>query len=112
MADIKKGLDGVVVDETSISKVMPEINSLVYRGYPVQDLAEHCRFEEVAYLMWYGELPNKAQLTEFNKKEKAARAISPALLNVIKSFNKKCHPHGFNSNCSQLSWHRRQQPVG
>lgn len=92
MSDIKKGLDGVVVDETSISKVMPEINSLVYRGYPVQDLAEHCRFEEVAYLLWHGELPNKGQLAEFNAKEKSLRALSPALLNVIKSFNKNCHP--------------------
>ena len=51
---IHQGLDGVVVDTTSISKVMPEINSLVYRGYPVQELAEHCSFEEVAWLIWHG----------------------------------------------------------
>ncbi len=38
---IEKGLDGVIVDETSISQVMPETNSLTYRGYPVQDLCEH-----------------------------------------------------------------------
>ncbi len=50
---IHHGLDGVVVDTTSISKVMPEINSLVYRGYPVQDLAENCSFEEVARLIWH-----------------------------------------------------------
>ena len=56
-ANIHRGLDGVVVDTTRISKVMPEINSLVYRGYPVQELAEHCRFEEVAWLIWHGELP-------------------------------------------------------
>jgi citrate synthase len=51
MADestIHRGLEGVVVDSTRISKVMPEINSLVYFGYPVQELAEHCCFEEVA----------------------------------------------------------------
>ena len=49
--DIKKGLLGIVVDETEVSKVMPEINSLTYRGYAAQDLCEYCRFEEVAY-MW------------------------------------------------------------
>ena len=48
--EIKKGLLGVVVDETNVSQVMPEINSLTYRGYAVQDLCEKCIFEEVAYL--------------------------------------------------------------
>ena len=50
-ADIKKGLMGVTVDETAISKVMPEINSLTYRGYAAQDLCTKCKFEEVAYLI-------------------------------------------------------------
>ena len=44
--DIKKGLLGIVVDETQVSKVMPEINSLTYRGYAVQDLCEMCRLSE------------------------------------------------------------------
>ena len=44
--EIKKGLMGIVVDETTISQVMPEINSLTYRGYKVQDLCEKCSFEE------------------------------------------------------------------
>ena len=56
-AEINKGLAGVVVDTTAISKVVPETNSLTYRGYPVQDLAAHCSFEQVAYLLWHGELP-------------------------------------------------------
>ena len=49
--EIKKGLMGIVVDETTISQVMPEINSLTYRGYKVQDLCKKCIFEEVAYLV-------------------------------------------------------------
>ena len=48
--EIKKGLLGIVVDETTISQVMPEINSLTYRGYTVQELCDKCSFEEVAYL--------------------------------------------------------------
>ncbi|KAH8389056.1 hypothetical protein KR215_004103, partial [Drosophila sulfurigaster] len=56
--DIKKGLAGVVVDYTAVSKVVPETNSLTYRGYPVQELAALCDFEDVAYLLWNGELPD------------------------------------------------------
>src|SRR3546814_9370278 len=59
---IYKGLAGVVVETTAISKVVPETNSLTYRGYAVQDLAANCSFEEVAHLLWYGELPTPEQL--------------------------------------------------
>lgn len=90
--NVKKGLEGVVMDTSSVSKVNAETNSLVYRGYPVQDLAENCSFEEVAYLLYKGELPNKAQLTEFTALERSLRDISKENLNVIKALPKKCHP--------------------
>ncbi len=92
VVEVKKGLDGVVVDDTAISKVMPDINALVYYGYPVQDLADQCSFEEVAYLLWHGELPNKAQLDQFSKEERSRRKISPALQKVIELFPKHSHP--------------------
>jgi 2-methylcitrate synthase/citrate synthase II len=90
--EIKKGLVGVISDETKVSKVMPEINSLTYRGYAVQDLAEECSFEEVAYLLLYGELPNKKQLKKFEKEEKKNRDISKNLIKIIKNYPKKSHP--------------------
>ena len=90
--NVKKGLEGVVMDTSSVSKVNADTNSLIYRGYPVQDLAENCSFEEVAYLMYTGELPNKTQLADFSKKERALREISKDNLNVIKTLPKKCHP--------------------
>ena len=71
---------------------MPEINALVYRGYPVQDLAENCRFEEVAFLLWNEDLPTKSQLAEFEEKERAYREISNDLKDVIKKFPKNAHP--------------------
>ena len=89
---VYRGLDGVIVDETSISKVMPETNSLTYRGYPVQDLCKFCCFEEVAYLLWYGELPNRSQLRSFKNKEKNLRQLSRNTLGVIKKFPKRAHP--------------------
>ena len=90
--EIKKGLLGIVVDETEVSKVMPEINSLTYRGYAAQDLCEKCKFEEVAYLILNGELPNKKQLKDFEKNERKERKLSKTLLDDIKKFPKKAHP--------------------
>jgi len=87
-----KGLAGVITDETTISKVMPEINSLVYRGYKVQDLAENCSFEEVAYLMTHTDLPSREQLDTFSQTEKNYRNLSDDLLAVIKKFPKVAHP--------------------
>ena len=90
--DIKKGLLGIVVDETEVSKVMPEINSLTYRGYAAQDLCAKCKFEEVAYLILNGELPSKKQLKKFEKEERKERKLSKTLLEDIKKFPKKAHP--------------------
>ena len=90
--DIKKGLLGIVVDETEISKVMPEINSLTYRGYAAQDLCEACRFEEVAYLILNKDLPNSIQLKKFEKEEKDNRELSKNLYEIIKHMPKKSHP--------------------
>ena len=90
--DIKKGLLGIVVDETEVSKVMPEINSLTYRGYTAQDLCAKCKFEEVAYLILNGELPNKKQLKQFENQERKERKLSKTLLEDIKRFPKKAHP--------------------
>ena len=90
--NIKKGLMGVTVDETAISKVMPEINSLTYRGYAAQDLCANCQFEEVAYLILNGELPNKKQLKKFIKEETKERSLSKGLINILKNMPKKSHP--------------------
>jgi 2-methylcitrate synthase len=90
--DIKKGLLGIVVDETEVSKVMPEINSLTYRGYAAQDLCEYCRFEEVAYLILNKDLPNSIQLKKFEKEERNHRDLSKNLYEIIKHMPKKSHP--------------------
>ncbi len=90
--EIKKGLLGIVVDETEVSKVMPEINSLTYRGYAAQDLCAKCKFEEVAYLILNGELPSKKQLKAFEKIERKNRKLSKTLLDDLKKIPKKAHP--------------------
>ena len=90
--EIKKGLLGIVVDETEVSKVMPEINSLTYRGYAAQDLCEYCRFEEVAYLILNKDLPNSIQLKKFEKQERDERELSKNLYEIIKNMPKNSHP--------------------
>ena len=66
----------MVVDRTAISNVVPETNSLTYRGYPVQELAASRTFEEVAYLIWHGELPTAAELAELTAAERSQRELS------------------------------------
>jgi len=90
--DIKKGLAGVVVDTTAVSKVNPETNSLLYRGYPVQDLAANCTFEEVAYLLWNGELPDPAQLAEFEQLERSRRHLPDVAKDAIDLLPLDAHP--------------------
>ncbi len=75
-----------------ISKVVPETNSLTYRGYPVQDLAAHCSFEEVAYLIWHGELPTDQQLALFTQRERAAARLNRSMLSLLAKLPDNCHP--------------------
>ncbi|MFJ5695283.1 bifunctional 2-methylcitrate synthase/citrate synthase [Arthrobacter sp. NPDC093125] len=90
--EIKKGLAGVVVDYTAVSKVNPDTNSLLYRGYPVQELAARCSFEEVAYLLWNGELPNSDELAAFTQRERAGRALDPVVKQVVDALPVTAHP--------------------
>ena len=91
-AEIRRGLAGVVADYTAISKVNPDTNSLLYRGYPVQELAAHCSFEEVAYLLWNGELPTPTELAELRKHERSERRLNPVLRRVIDELPTTSHP--------------------
>ena len=89
---IHKGLAGVPVDYTAISKVNPETNSLLYRGYPVQELAAQATFEEVAYLLWHGELPDEAQLATFEEFERRHRGLDHQTKRIIDELPLTAHP--------------------
>ncbi|MBO6640323.1 MAG: bifunctional 2-methylcitrate synthase/citrate synthase [Roseitalea sp.] len=90
--EIRFGLAGVIVDETAVSSVMAETNSLTYRGYPVQDLAARCSFEEVACLLLHGDLPGKADLAAFAEEERAQRALDDDHIRLIAAGPKQAHP--------------------
>lgn len=89
---VHKGLAGVVADTTAVSKVDPASNSLLYRGYPVQELAAHCSFEQVAWLLWSGELPTPGELAGFGEVERAHRDLPPALATVLDGLPSTAHP--------------------
>ncbi len=91
-AEVHKGLAGVVVDTTAISEVVPETGSLTYRGHPVPELAARCSVEQVAHLLWHGELPDAGQLAAFERRERAQRAVPPALAAVLGQLPTTCHP--------------------
>jgi citrate synthase len=90
--DIKRGLAGVVVDTTEVSMVNPDTNSLTYRGYPVQDLAAHRSFLDVAHLLWHGQLPTAGQLASLAEQERVLRPLDRSLRSLLLSLPDSCHP--------------------
>ena len=82
----------VCADATAISMVSPGTGTVTYRGYPVQELCRRCSFEEVAYLLWHGELPDPGQLTAQNRAERAQRALDPALAATLTALPPTAHP--------------------
>jgi len=86
------GLRGQVAGKTALSTVGKSGAGLTYRGYDVQDLAEHCQFEEVAYLIFFGELPTAEQLAAYKAKLKSLRRLPQALKEVLERIPADSHP--------------------
>jgi len=105
---IHRGLAGVVADTTSISNVVAETNSLTYRGYAVQDLAAHCSIEQVAYVLWHGELPTPAELTAFEGALRPRRFLSTGLVDALALLPPTCHP--MDSLRTAVSWIGAEDP--
>ncbi len=87
-----KGLDGVISNTTKIGYVDGQAGRLFYRGYDIRDLAEHSTYEETAYLLLYGNLPNLKELTDFSEKLMSYRALPPDVLKRIVDLPCPCHP--------------------
>jgi 2-methylcitrate synthase len=103
--DTKKtgGLAGVVAGETSICTVGKAGKGLTYRGYTIEDLAKHSTFEEVAYLLVYGELPNRQALLDYKKRLRTLRELPEALQKILELIPAHAHPMDvLRTGCSAL----------
>lgn len=87
-----KGLEGVIAAESKISRIDGANGKLFYMGYSIDDLAAHCSYEEVTYLLLYGDLPTEAQLEEFTEKMRASRDLAPPIREMIRNFPADSHP--------------------
>ncbi|MCU8009906.1 MULTISPECIES: bifunctional 2-methylcitrate synthase/citrate synthase [unclassified Shewanella] len=107
MSEAKKlsgaGLRGQSAGETALSTVGVSGSGLTYRGYDVKDLGENATFEEVAYLILYGELPTQAQLDAYKNKLKGLRGLPQALKEVLERIPAETHPMDvMRTGCSML----------
>ena len=80
---VHPGLVGVVADESAVSVVDGERSTLVYRGYTIEDLAEHATFDEVAWLTWFGRLPTAEELDETSRQIASHRWVSAELQDIL-----------------------------
>jgi 2-methylcitrate synthase len=85
-------LSGVVAGDTALSTVGHTGNDLHYRGYEINDLAQNCEFEEVAYLILYGSLPTKAQLTDYKAQLSKLRELPNEVKTILENLPKTAHP--------------------
>ncbi len=89
---INRGLDGIVAFSTTKSFIDGSTGELVYSGYNIDTLAENATFEEVCFLLWNDRLPNKNELDTLNKQLRQNRELPEAVLNYIKTTNRKSEP--------------------
>ncbi|MFC7075214.1 citrate synthase [Haloarcula halophila] len=82
--DLKKGLEGVLVAESSLSMIDGDAGRLVYRGYTIEDLANGASYEEVLYLLWHGHLPNAEQLAAFEDAMAEEREVDDDVLDTVR----------------------------
>src|SRR5256712_7261986 len=88
----KEGLEGVVAARTGLSLIDGEKGRLSYRGYSIHELAEHSTFEEVVHLLWYGELPTRAQLDQTRKDLSSQRGLHPDAVEILRRFARDASP--------------------
>src|SRR5436305_15291838 len=88
----KGGLEGIVAATTALSKVEGTAGRLIYHGYNIHDLARTTTFEEIAYLLWFGRLPNKTELVDLKVRVLAERRLPAAVLQMMRDLPATAEP--------------------
>lgn len=87
-----KGLEGVVAANSAICYIDGDEGILAYRGIDIHELADHSTFEEVCYLLWFGQLPKREELEHFRSRLSESRSINPAIIEMMQKFPKSATP--------------------
>jgi citrate synthase len=110
---VDSGLEGVIVGTTAISRVAGHEGRLTYRGFDIADLAANASFEETAYLLWHGSLPNRAELDELRRDMAAQRALPEPVLAMLHGVPHNAWPMDvLRTAVSSLSLHAPPRPDG
>jgi len=92
MSEYARGLEGVIANESSLSNVVGNIGELSYVGYHIDDLVENCCYEEIIFLLYNNRLPNREELTAFEKGLRSDRALPVQVLDFLKNAPKDASP--------------------
>jgi citrate synthase len=89
---VAKGLEGVVVAETALSEIDGENGRLIYVGYDIADIAAHTSYEEVAYLLWHGHLPDQTEITAFRQQLADHRNLPASVIDSVRDLPPDSEP--------------------
>ncbi len=104
-----RGLEGVIALESELSYIDGQKGELVYRGYGIEDLAEHATFEEVIHLLWNGELPTQSELDTLRSQLRSERTLPAPVLDILRNAPDDAHPMAvLRTAVSALSFHDRE----
>jgi citrate synthase len=106
--EFKRGLEDVIAATSSICTVDGTAGKLRYRGYDIDDLARYSSFEEVTYLLWFGDLPRSGDLDRFSRDLAGARAVPAPVLNALQAYPRKVHP--LEAIRTAVSYHAMYDP--
>ncbi len=113
MSEYAKGLEGVIANESKLSKVEGLAGKLSYLGYSIDDLVENCTFEEVTYLLHNGKLPNAAELAVLENTLRNERELPEGILNYLKTAPKEALPMDIvRTGVSMLGLYDKRAGIG
>src|ERR1043166_2698522 len=102
-ASVAKGLEGIVAARTTLSDVRGDVGQLIYCGYDINELAGKVSYEEVVFLLHYGHLPTRKELTELKSRLAADRELPQGVIDIVKKFPKSTPPmHAIRTGISAL----------
>lgn len=113
MTEYARGLEGVIANESALSNVVGDSGELSYLGYPIDELVNHCSYEEVVYLLHKGRFPNRAELTDFEARIRSDRRLPDGVIEFLKTAPKNASPMDvLRTGISMLGLYDKRATVG